>query len=159
MRYKQILLGLILFVLVGGFLQITSKFHFFYIEQLQLFQFSGDYLTDKISNPGGLSLIIGEFLTQFFITPYAGPFIIAATLTSIGLTMRAIIRQINPDKELFLLYLLPVLSLLLIQYDFNYLLQGTIAFLFCLLSLNAWMRIKDLRYRLSAALIINPLLF
>ena len=121
MRYKQILFSLILFVLLGGFLQITSKFHFFYIEQLQLFQFSGDYLADKISNPGGLSLIIGEFLTQFFITPYAGPFIIAATLTSIGLTMRAIIRQINPDKELFLLYLLPVLSLLLIQYDFNYL--------------------------------------
>ena len=99
MRYKQILLGLILFVLLGGFLQITSKFHFFYIEQLQLFQFSGDYLTDKISNPGGLSLIIGEFLTQFFITPYAGPFIIAAILTSIGLTMRAIIRQINPDDR------------------------------------------------------------
>lgn len=75
MRYKQILLGLILFVLLGGFLQITDKFHFFYIEQLQLFQFSEDYLADKISSPGGLSLIIGEFLTQFFITPYAGPFI------------------------------------------------------------------------------------
>lgn len=88
MRYKQILLGLILFVLLGGFLQITGKFHFFYIEQLQLFQFSEDYLADKISSPGGLSLIIGEFLTQFFITPYAGPFIIAAILTSIGLTMR-----------------------------------------------------------------------
>ena len=87
MRYKQILLGLILFVLLGGFLQITGKFHFFYIEQLQLFQFSEDYLADKISSPGGLSLIIGEFLTQFFITPYAGPFIIAAILTSIGLTM------------------------------------------------------------------------
>ena len=81
MRYKQILLGLILFVLLGGFLQITGKFHFFYIEQLQLFQFSEDYLADKISSPGGLSLIIGEFLTQFFITPYAGPFIIAALLT------------------------------------------------------------------------------
>ena len=148
MRYKQILLGLILFVLLGGFLQITGKFHFFYIEQLQLFQFSEDYLADKISSPGGLSLIIGEFLTQFFITPYAGPFIIAAILTSIGLTMREIILQINPNKELFLLYLLPVLFLLLIQYDFNYLVQGTIAFLFCLISLNAWMRIKDPCYRL-----------
>ena len=159
MRYKQILLGLILFVLLGGFLQITGKFHFFYIEQLQLFQFSEDYLADKISSPGGLSLIIGEFLTQFFITPYAGPFIIAAILTSIGLTMREIILQINPNKELFLLYLLPVLFLLLIQYDFNYLVQGTIAFLFCLISLNAWMRIKDPCYRLSAALVITPLLF
>ena len=56
-------------------------------------------------------MIIGEFLTQFFITPYAGPFIIAAILTSIGLTMREIILQINPNKELFLLYLLPVLFL------------------------------------------------
>ena len=65
MRYKQILLGLILFVLLGGFLQITGKFHFFYIEQLQLFQFSEDYLADKISSPGGLSLIIGEFLTHY----------------------------------------------------------------------------------------------
>ena len=73
-------------------------------------------------------MIIGEFLTQFFITPYAGPFIIAAILTSIGLTMREIILQINPNKELFLLYLLPVLFLLLIQYDFNYLVQGTILF-------------------------------
>ena len=54
MRYKQILLGLILFVLLGGFLQITGKFHFFYIEQLQLFQFSEDYLADKISSPGGI---------------------------------------------------------------------------------------------------------
>ena len=41
MRYKQILFGLILFAILGVFLQITSKFHFFYIEQLQLFQFSG----------------------------------------------------------------------------------------------------------------------
>ncbi|WP_297909556.1 DUF6057 family protein [uncultured Parabacteroides sp.] len=159
MRYKQILPGLILFALLGVFLQITSKFHFFYIEQLQLFQFSGDYLADKICDPGGLSLIVGEFLTQFFITPYAGPFIVGAVLTCIGLTTRAIIRQIIPDKELFLLYLLPVLSLLLIQYDFNYLLQGTIAFLFCLLSLNIWIRIKDFRYRLPAALVITPSLF
>ena len=79
MRYKQILFGLILFAILGVFLQITSKFHFFYIEQLQLFQFSGDYLADKISYPGGLSSVIGEFLTQFFITPYLGPFIFAAS--------------------------------------------------------------------------------
>ena len=87
MRYKQILFGLILFAILGVFLQITSKFHFFYIEQLQLFQFSGDYLADKISYPGGLSSVIGEFLTQFFITPYLGPFIFAALLTGIGLTL------------------------------------------------------------------------
>ena len=98
MRYKQILFGLILFAILGVFLQITSKFHFFYIEQLQLFQFSGDYLADKISYPGGLSSVIGEFLT-IFITPYLGPFIFAALLTGIGLTMRAVVRQITPEKS------------------------------------------------------------
>lgn len=159
MRYKQILFGLILFAVIGSFLLITSKFHFFYIEQLQLFQFSGDYLADKIARPGGLSLLMGEFLTQFFITPYLGPIISAALLTCIGLTMRAIIRQITPGKELYLIYLLPVLSLLLIQYDFNYLLQGTVAFLFCLLCLNGWMRVENYRYRLYTALFITPFLF
>lgn len=159
MRYKQILFGLTLFAVLGSFLQITSKFHFFYIEQLQLFQFSGDYLADKITHPGGLSLLMGEFLTQFFFTPYLGPVISAALLTCIGLAMRAIIRQITPDKELFLIYLLPVLSLLLIQYDFNYILQGTIAFLFCLLCFNGWVRVENYRYRLYTALVITPLLF
>lgn len=159
MRYKQILFGLILFAILGVFLQITSKFHFFYIEQLQLFQFSGDYLADKISYPGGLSSVIGEFLTQFFITPYLGPFIFAALLTGIGLTMRAVVRQITPEKELYLIYLLPVLSLLLAQYDFNYLLQGTVAFLICLLCLNGWIRINNFRFRLFTALLITPLLF
>lgn len=159
MRYKQILLSLTLFILLGIFLQITGKFHFFYIEQLQLFQFSGDYLADKIGRPGGLSLLIGEFLTQFFITPYAGPFILAALLTAVGLATRAIVRRIHPDTELFALYALPALSLLLIQYDFNYLSQGTIAFLACLLSLSAWTRIRDFRYRLAAAWIITPALF
>ncbi len=110
MRYKQTFFGLILFILLVFFLQITSKFHFFYIEQLQLFQFSGDYLADKISYPGGLSSVIGEFLTQFFITPYLGPIIFAALLTGIGLTMR---KTNHPGKRIVSDLLTPRLILII----------------------------------------------
>ena len=64
MRYKQTFFGLILFILLVFFLQITSKFHFFYIEQLQLFQFSGDYLADKISYPGIFDTILYHPLSR-----------------------------------------------------------------------------------------------
>ena len=67
MRYKQILLGLILFVLLGGFLQITGKFHFFYIEQLQLFQFSEDYLADKISKTSGKIIYVVAIIVDVIL--------------------------------------------------------------------------------------------
>lgn len=150
---------MILFAALAIFLQTTGKFHFFYIEQLQLFQFSTDYIAEKIWMPGGLSLIIGEFLTQFFITPYAGPLLVAGLLTCIGFVTRNIIQRISPQKELYLLYILPPLSLLLIQYDFNYLLQGTVAYLLTILCLNGIIRIPEFRIRLCTAYVVTPLLF
>lgn len=159
MKYKQVRIGLILFFLFGLFLQLTSKFHFFYIEQLQLFQFSKNYLTERLNDPGGLSLIISEFLTQFFITPYMGALIVSAILTIIAIVTRSLVRQVNPAHELPALYLLPSLTLLLIQYDFNYRIQGTIAFIFCLLTLRAWCLINDTRGRIIGALAANILLF
>ena len=159
MRHERLLYGTILFSLLGIFLQVTSKFHFFYIEQLQLFQFTSDYLADKMIYPGGLSLIIGEFLTQFFIFPYVGPIILAALLTLATGSMGSLLQAIRPEKALYSLYALPALALLLIQYDFNYRLQGTIAFLLCLFCLNGWTRIRRFRYRLLAASLVTPLLF
>ena len=160
MRYKQILFGLILFAILGVFLQITSKFSFLlYRAASTISIFPETILRIKSVIREVYLRSSGNFWHNFFITPYLGPFIFAALLTGIGLTMRAVVRQITPEKELYLIYLLPVLSLLLAQYDFNYLLQGTVAFLICLLCLNGWIRINNFRFRLFTALLITPLLF
>lgn len=159
MRHKIIFLWLFLFSLLCTFLQLTNEYHFFFIEQFQLFQFSGQYITGKLIPPGGLSLVAGEFLTQFFISPYAGAVIVSFLLTITGVLSRAILQRIAPQTEYFGLYLLPVLALLLIQFNFNYFLQGTVAFILFLVCFYLYVSIPTFTYRLVYSLIITPLLF
>ena len=68
--------------------------------------------------------------------------VVAALLTAIWGLTTAILRRIQPKREPWLLALLPALSLLLIQFDFNYLLKGTVAFAGMELALLAWMRVQ-----------------
>ncbi len=46
-------------------------------EEMQLFLFSGDYLTSHLTYPGGLAAYAGEFLTQFYNPLAAGAAIVA----------------------------------------------------------------------------------
>ena len=108
MRNTPLILGTISFIVLTFLLNWLGKFHFFYIEQLQLFQFTWDYFREMVASPGGFSLWVGEFLTQFFILPYGGPVILALFLTLIVLMCRSIIRRLSPSRELYLLYFLPV---------------------------------------------------
>lgn len=55
MKYKQILFGLLLFGVLFVWLQTQYRYHFYYIEQSQLFLFSSDYLLGKLVVPGGIS--------------------------------------------------------------------------------------------------------
>ena len=157
MTHKKKLTIFMFFLIMGLYLGITNNYHFLYIEQLQLFLFSSEYLLDKFLEPGGFSAIAGEFLIQFFSIPFIGAFIIAALLTLALVEIRRLNQKYSGG--FFFLDLLPILSLLLIQYNFNYKLQGTVAFLLGLFALNICIRIKSTRNRLIAAAISTPLLF
>ncbi|MDH6356765.1 DUF6057 family protein [Parabacteroides sp. PF5-9] len=157
-RYKQLLLGVLLFVMLIFFLQTTNAFHFYYIEQFQLFLFSWEYIVDQLAYPGGLALSIGEFCVQFFVQPYVGAIITATLLALVGLLTHRLLKRITA-MELFAFYLLPPLALLLIHFNFNYLYQGTIAYILFLLFLNGYVRISNFYYRLPIGLFAIPLLF
>lgn len=159
MRNTPLILGTISFIVLTFLLNWLGKFHFFYIEQLQLFQFTWDYFKEMVISPGGFSLWVGEFLTQFFILPYGGPVILAFFLTLIILMCRSIIRRLSPSRELYLLYFLPALVLGLLQFDFNYLFQGTIAFGAFLGMLWAYVCLRDGRIRWLCVLVGLPALF
>ena len=159
MRNTPLILGTISFIVLTFLLNWLGKFHFFYIEQLQLFQFTWDYFREMVASPGGFSLWVGEFLTQFFILPYGGPVILALFLTLIVLMCRAIIRRLSPSRELYLLYFLPVLALLIIQFDFNYLFGGTVAYFLAIMGFSLFVRLEDERFRWGAMLLLIPLLF
>lgn len=142
MKYIRLIAGIGCFLVAAAFLQITNSFHFYYIEQLQLFRYAADYWAAQVTEVGGVAALLGELLTQYFAYPYVGPVVVAALLTGIFWLTAAILRRIQPKREPWLLALLPALALLLILFDFNYLLKGTVAFAGMELALLGWMRLQ-----------------
>jgi hypothetical protein len=153
------LLGCFLFVALALFLQWTNAYHFLFIEQNQLFLFSCSYIGERVMAPGGMALLVGEFLVQFFIVPYVGAVITALLLTCVGALTALICKRIAPAFSLYLFYFLPVLSLLFMHFNFNYQIQGTVAFVFLLLFLYLYLSVAAFRYRLLMAVIVVPFLF
>lgn len=132
---------------------------FYYIEQSQLFLFSEAYIRNKLLLPGGFSMLVAEFLVQFFIRPYVGALVTAALLTGVGVCTAGIVKRIAPVSGLFILYVLPMLALLFMHFDFNYRVQGTVCYLMMMALLCGYMRIRNDLFRLVAGCVLVPVLF
>lgn len=159
MKYKLVAFWLVVFCVLFAFLQSFCEYHFYSLEQKQLFLFTGSYLLDRLVVPGGLAVLLSEFLVQFFILPYGGALVSAVLLTGVGIWTCGIVKRISPSSDLYLLYVLPMFTLLLMHFDFNYLIQGTIAYIMMLKSLYGYIRIRNFKSRLIYALLLTPLLF
>ena len=75
MKYKLVAFWLVVFGALFAFLQTRFEYHFYYIEQSQLFLFSEAYIRNKLVIPGGFSKLVAEFFVQFFIQPYVWEFV------------------------------------------------------------------------------------
>lgn len=145
-KYSGVALHVIVFVFLFIFLRIFSEYHFYCVEQNQLFQLTPIFIIDKLMQPGGLAMVLSGCLVQFFILPNVGAMITAALLTSLGALFWAILKRIDPRSHGILWAWLPVLSLLFVQWDFNYRFQGTVAFGMMLLALY---RFRDKEFHTS----------
>lgn len=159
MKYKLVAFWLIVFGALFAFLQMCFEYHFYYIEQSQLFLFSEAYIRNKLLLPGGFSMLVAEFLVQFFIRPYVGALVTAALLTGVGVCTAGIVKRIAPVSGLFILYALPILALLFMHFDFNYRVQGTVCYLMMMALLCGYMRIRNDLFRLVAGCVLVPVLF
>ena len=159
MKYKLVAFWLIVFGALFAFLQMCFEYHFYYIEQSQLFLFSEAYIRNKLLLPGGFSMLVAEFLVQFFIRPYVGALVTAALLTGVGVCTAGIVKRIAPVSALFILYVLPMLALLFMHFDFNYRVQGTVCYLMMMALLCGYMRIRNDLFRLVAGCVLVPVLF
>ena len=150
-------------VFVWGFLVYLLltrfQYHFFYIEQNQLFLNVNSYGIAKLAQVGGLSGFLSEFLVQFFIYPYAGPLIVATLLTGVGMATQGVLRLVAPKSPFFIVPILPMLALLFVHFDFYYRIQGTISYLMMLLFMYGYMNISRPSYRLIVGALLAPLLF
>lgn len=159
MKYKLVAFWLIVFGALFAFLQMCFEYHFYYIEQSQLFLFSEAYIRNKLLLPGGFSMLVAEFLVQFFIRPYVGALVTAVLLTGVGVCTAGIVKRIAPVSGLFILYVLPMLVLLFMHFDFNYRVQGTVCYLMMMALLCGYMRIRNDLFRLVAGCVLVPVLF
>lgn len=64
--------------------QTEMPYHFYFKEQNQLFLNSAEYVLRYFNEEGGLSLLMGDFLTQFYYYAYAGSLILALSLLLLG---------------------------------------------------------------------------
>jgi len=158
-RYKDIIWWSVIFAGLFAILQITSRYTFFYIEQTQMFMFCWSYIREKLLQPGGLTLLAGEFLGQFYVLNYAGAIISAAAITSAGVTTSYIIRLISPASNLIILPLLVIISLLCITLDFNYGLQDTLSLVLTLCCLSGHLKLRASRKRVVYATVSVIVLF
>jgi hypothetical protein len=146
--------------LFAVFLQTVYAFHFFNIEQYQLFLFDGEWIMDTFATVGGLSRLLADFLLQFFIYPFAGTFLTSLLLTLVGVLTYRLLKRVDKASVFIQFFaLLPVCSLLFLHTDFNYFMQGTVSYLFTLLLLNGYMRLNRMWLRLAYASVWMVVLF
>ena len=73
MKLKVTAFWLVVLAALFIFLQEYSKFHFFFIEQSQLFRFTGEYISEKLAMPGGFALTYLSFWCSFLSIPMPVP--------------------------------------------------------------------------------------
>lgn len=149
--------------LIGGMVFLLSNYvntyHFFAVEQNQIFLWTKAYFKEILLQPGGFSLLTGYFLNQFYLFFYVGAAITALLTLLVWWLCFITLRCIIPQARLYFLSLLPALLLAVLHSDFYYKTQGTVAFVLMLIALYVYVRYRAHRQRFIYALVIVPVLF
>lgn len=90
---KALIIAALTFLMTYGFFQFGYPYHLMRREQLDLFLFDGDYISQTYVGKAWLARFISDFFEQFFILPVAGPAIVALLLTAIGIVTYRICRK------------------------------------------------------------------
>jgi hypothetical protein len=153
---KSLFPGIFL-VLLFLYFVIFNKYHILYLEQNQLFRFNLPYISDFFSLPGALPLLIGNFLTQFFIYPWIGALIITLHGFAVYLLSKYILEKHN-IRSVFL-PLMPVWLLTILQSNELFTFDQSVGFLLSLLFSAVYISVNSNKYRYVLFLAVWPLCY
>jgi len=108
----------ILFLAFYIYFVSLNKFHLFYLEQTQLFRFSGDYFRSFLEKPGEFIFYLGEFLSQFFVNQYLAAGIVSLLTVTICFLTHSILKKLGINA--LVLSLIPALLLAALQSNHIY---------------------------------------
>lgn len=143
----NILWTVILFAVIVWYNIRYFAYNYPYIEQMDMFLYDSDYALGRIFQIGGLMSYISAYITQFYINPYYGAVISAIIFVVVAIGVYGIWRKASPQLFMPFLVLLPGVTLLWAQADFNYHWWGTFSVMFSLLIINLYIRITSFKLR------------
>lgn len=149
------IIGMVTFL----FLQLINGYHFFYIEQTQLFQTTSFYFFNLISHPGGLIEYISYFLVQFFNVPFLGAFISSILLVLIYLASSKLLYKATNHKLFFVVPASLYSVYLLSFFDINIFYQHIISFLLCIWLLMPIVALHNKFVKNILVFVLIPLVF
>lgn len=159
MKTRLLSYGYILcFLFTGIFFCGYYNHHLLYVEQLQLFRLTRSYATSLLSEPGGPSAWLGEFLTQFYSVNYVGGLLVVAVLLIYYLLLKKLFRLWIPGCNTACC-LLPVCAFALFFMDVHAQLGAAVAVTWAVgFVLGAGM-IRNGRLRLAVSLLLIPVVY
>lgn len=129
-------------------------------EQFQLFLFDTDYLTERLTVPGGVAAYLAEFLTQFYNHLWMGAAVLAVLHVLLQLLTERLMRRENGGKPLsgilWGLSFLPSLALWFVLGDESLMPAFTVSLLCVLMAMVFYPsgRKKQLAYALCAVPVV-----
>ena len=121
------------FILVFVYFFWFGGYVLFFQEQQSLFLYNFSYINDFLLKPGGFLDLSGKFLTQFYISKFAGSVILAVILTLPAIILLHINKRLIPGSPLSLpLLLIPSTLLLLMQTHYNHTMHYNLGFVLIL---------------------------
>lgn len=161
-RYYHLAIILLWALACWCFFHFWYPYHFFFQEQNQLFLWSWDYISTYFFY-GGLSLLAGDFLTQFYYYLYIGAIILTLCLLIIGTLLYASLRNFKVTRFVALTLAVVVMTFVAVcHFSTSYHLSSTIAIMGWTLMLWLVSLMRDWKKRLmlmALALLPTYLLF
>lgn len=124
------------------FLANSYTYHLIHREQMLLFTYTSQQISQFCSHPAALSCLTGDFLTQFFHMNVMGPILVASTMALLQILTYFSCKKLTNDWIAIGISLVVVLWECLRFCDINYPLSGTISLIGALVLFLVTHRIK-----------------
>ncbi|NNM06953.1 MAG: hypothetical protein HKO65_17785 [Gemmatimonadetes bacterium] len=157
---RPVLLSQAVFLVVAfAYFFFAANYVLYFQETQTLFLFSGEFLREHFSRPGGPLAYGAEFLTQFYARELPGSLIVAVVLTLPGVVLFFVKRRLSPDVRFtWVLLLVPSCLLLILQANYYHLMEYNLGLLLVLL-FYLFSITSDKRYQRVLVLALVPLFY
>lgn len=133
------------------------RYHIYYQEQLQLFEFTWEYFLDTIAIPGGFADWAGRFLTQFFYFAWSGAAIIILLFLAIQNEVYRLLGKRSPVS--YALSFVPLIPLMVFLCNGEAMVSFPVALLLSLCTATAVLRIRSNGVKTAVELVCVPVLY